>query len=51
MNKELEEFLRPESTINAMVEDLLALRDTVQSFDFDRETAILIGKLKRNYNV
>jgi len=46
MNKELKAFLQAKNTINAIARDLLAQRDVVQSFDFDRETACLIGKLK-----
>jgi len=45
MTNDLKEFLQAQNTVNAMVFDLLAQRDTVKSFDFDRETALLIGKL------
>jgi hypothetical protein len=47
MNKELKEFLQAENTIAPMVSDLWEQRNVVKSLDFDRETAVLIGKLKR----
>lgn len=41
-------YLKPSATVAAMARELLALRDVVQGFNHDHETALLVRLLKES---